>query len=49
MYVYIGHYENFIHLTKARNESRNSRHATTSARPTTPVTWEDNHFEWTAI
>ena len=26
------------YLTKARNESRNSKHANTSARPTTPVT-----------
>ena len=26
------------YLTKAMNESRNSKHAKTSARPTTPVT-----------
>ena len=33
-----------IYLTNARNDSRKRKHATTSARPTTPVTWEDNSF-----
>ena len=37
------------YLTNARNDSRKRKQATMSARPTTPVTWGDNSFEWNMI
>lgn len=46
--ISISHHRGFckkkIHLTNARNERRNNKHASTSARPTTPVTWRYKHI-----